>query len=217
MDFRRFCAGRYIMIGFLFLSYTLPGQDWELKDEEDGIKVYTRQVNNSDIRAVKVESTVEATLSELAAVILDIPASSEWIYATKVCRVEKTLSPTEFIYYSEIDVPWPVNNRDFIVRVKVDYDPVTNRMTVSGENLPAYLPEKPDVVRIMHTVSTWTVVPDGKNLNIEFVLHVNPGGSIPAWLVNLFATQGPKETFLNLRTQVKKPKYRNASYPFIVD
>lgn len=207
----------FFIVSFLFISHSSLSQDWELQDEEAGIKVYTRQVSNSDIRAVKVESVVEATLSQLAAVLLDIPASGDWVYATKVCRVEKTISATEYIYYSELDVPWPVSNRDFIVRVKVDHDPVTNIMTVSGENLPAYLDEKPGVVRIMQTVSTWTVIPDGKNLNIEFVLHVNPGGSIPAWLVNLFASQGPKETFLNLRAQVKKPKYQHASYPFIVD
>jgi hypothetical protein len=208
---------RFFIVSFLLLSHSLPGQDWELRDEEDGIKVYTRPVSNSDIRAVKVETRIEATLSQLAAVILDIPATGEWVYATKECRIEKTISPTEYIYYSELEVPWPVSNRDFIVRVKVDHDPATNTMTVSGENLPAYLEEKPGVVRVMQTVSTWTVVPEGKNLNIEFVLHVNPGGSIPAWLVNLFVTQGPKETFLNLRSHVKKPKYQNASFPFIVD
>jgi hypothetical protein len=206
-----------LIAGLLFVSHSLVAQEWELKDEEDGIKVYTRTVANSDIKAVKVECDIEATLSQLAAVILDIPATDEWVYATKVCRTEKVISPSEYIYYSEIAVPWPVSNRDFIVRVKVDHDPVTNTMTVSGENLPAYLKEEPGVVRVMHTVSTWTVVPKGKNLNIEFVLHVDPGGSIPAWLINLFATQGPKETFLNLRSQVKKAEYRDASFDFIAD
>ena len=209
--------GRFLTIGFLLVSISLTGQSWELKDEEEGIKVYTRTVENSDIKAIKVECTIEATLSQLTAVLLDIPASHEWIYATKFCRVQKNISSSELIYHSEIDVPWPASNRDFIVRVKIEQDSITKKLTVDGENLPHYLKEQEDVVRIMHTKSNWTVTPRNKYLDIVFTLHVHPGGSIPAWLINLFATRGPLETFRNLRSQVNKPEYREARFLFLVD
>src|SRR5690349_20803482 len=209
--------GRVLTIGFLLVSFSLAGQSWELKDEEEGIKVYTRDVENSDIKAVKVECTIEATLSQLTAVLLDIPASDEWIYATKFCRVQKTISPQELIYHSEIDVPWPASNRDFIVRVKLEQDSITKKLTVDGENLPHYIKEQEDVVRIMHTKSNWTVTPRNKYLDIVFTLHVHPGGSIPPWLINLFATRGPLETFRNLRSQINKPEYKAASFLFLVD
>jgi len=210
-------VGRVLTIGFLLVSFSLTAQSWELKNEEDGIKVYTRRVENSDIKAIKVECTIEATLSQLTAVLLDIPASHEWIYATKFCRVQKTISSSELIYHSEIDVPWPASNRDFIVRVKLEQDSITKKLTVDGENLPHYLKEQEDVVRIMHTKSNWTVTPRNEYLDIVFTLHVHPGGSIPAWLINLFATRGPMETFRNLRSQVNKPEYKDASFLFLVD
>jgi hypothetical protein len=219
MDFK--IAGNRIegilTIGFLLVSISLAGQSWELKDEVDGIKVYTSTVENSDIKAVKVECTIEATLSQLTAVLLDIPASDEWIYATKFCRLQKTISPCELIYHSELNVPWPARNRDFIVRVKLEQDSITKKLTVDGENLPDYLKEQEDVVRIMHTESNWTVTPRNKYLDIVFTLHVNPGGSIPAWLTNLFVTRGPLETFRNLRSQVKKEEYKDVRFSFLVD
>lgn len=209
--------GRLLLIGFLLVSVSLTAQSWELKHEEEGIKVYTGAVENSDIKAIKVECTIEATLSQLTAVLLDIPASNEWIYATKYCRVQKTISPSELIYHSEIDVPWPASNRDFIVRVKLKQDSITKKLTVDGENLPHYLKERENVVRIMHTESNWTVTPRDKYLDIVFTLHVHPGGSIPAWLINLFATRGPLETFRNLRSQVNKPAYKEKNFLFLVD
>jgi hypothetical protein len=130
-----------MMINCLLLSFSLAGQGWELKTEEEGIKVYTRPVKNSAIKAIKVECTVEASLSQLTAVLLDIPASDKWVYATKFCRIQKKLSTNELIYHSEIDVPWPVSNRDFIVRIKLEQDS-TKTITVSGENLPHYLNEQ---------------------------------------------------------------------------
>lgn len=204
-----------LMIGFLLISVSLTGQTWELKNEVEGIKVYTATVEKSDIKAVKVECTIEATLSQLTAVLLDIPASDEWIYSTKFCRIQKQISPQELIYHSEIDVPWPVHNRDFIVRVKIEQDSITKKLTVNGENLPTYLKEQEDVVRIMHTESNWTVTPRNQYLDIVFTLHVHPGGSIPAWLINLFVTRGPLETFRNLRSQVKKEKYNGARFEFV--
>ena len=204
-------------VGLLLVSISLTGQSWKLKDEVEGIKVYTRAVENSDIKAVKVECTIEATLSQLTAVLLDIPSSDEWIYATKFCRVQKNISPQELIYHSEIDVPWPARNRDFIVRVKLEQDSITKKLTVDGENLPHYIKEQEDVVRIMHTESNWTVTPRNKYLDIVFTLHVHPGGSIPAWLINLFATRGPLETFRNLKSQVKKAEYKKARFSFLVD
>lgn len=209
--------GRLLLIGFLFVSVSLTAQSWKLNHEEEGIKVYTSLVENSDIKAIKVECTIEATLSQLTAVLLDIPASNEWIYATKYCRVQKTISPSELIYHSEIDVPWPASNRDFIVRVKLEQDSITKKLTVDGENLPHYLKEQENVVRIMHTKSNWTITPRDKYLDIVFTLHVHPGGSIPAWLINLFATRGPLETFRNLRSQVNKPAYKEKNFLFLVD
>lgn len=208
---------RILTIGFLLISISLTGQSWVLKEEVDGIKVYTRKVENSDIKAIKVECSIEATLSQLTAVLLDIPASNEWVYSTKFCRVQETISNSELIYHSEIDVPWPASNRDFIVRIKLEQDSITKTLTVDGENLPHYLQEQKDVVRIMHTESNWTVTPRNKYLDIVFTLHVHPGGSIPAWLINLFATRGPLETFQNLKRQVNKPEYKKASFLFLVD
>lgn len=205
-----------LRISCLLLSFSAAGQGWELKTEEEGIKVYTRPVENSAIKAIKVECTVEASLSQLTAVLLDIPASDEWVYATKYCRVQKMLSPNELIYHSEIEVPWPVSNRDFVVRIKLEQDS-SKTLTVSGENLPQYLNEQEGVVRIMHTVSHWAATPRDNVVDIVFTLHVDPGGLLPAWLINLFATRGPLETFRNLRNQVKKSVYKDARFSFILE
>jgi hypothetical protein len=50
---------------------------------------------------------------------------------------------------------------------------------------------------------------------VEYTLHVNPGGTLPTWLVNMFATQGPTEIFSKIKTQLEKSKYKNAQVAFI--
>ncbi|MFT3935166.1 MAG: START domain-containing protein [Chitinophagaceae bacterium] len=210
---------RILLNGFilLFCSITAKAQqDWQLKQDKEGIKVYTRLMENSPLKAVKTVCTINTSLSVLTAVLLDIKNTPDWVYATKSINVLKQISPSELIYYSEIQIPWPVSNRDFIVLLEVTQDPKTKAVSVIGYNKPDLAPEVKSVVRIKRSYSKWLVTPLGNGqVKIEYVLEVDPGGTIPAWLINMFATKGPFETFKSLREQVKKPLYRQVSLPFI--
>jgi hypothetical protein len=204
---------------FSFLSVTAFSQnEWVLKMDKEGIKVYTKELDNSPFKAIKTVCIIDASLTRLTAVLLDIDNSADWVYSTKKCTLLKRLSAAELIYYSEIAVPWPVSNRDFIVRLKVVQDEKTRVVTIGGENKPAYLPENKNIVRIQQSISKWLIVPlPNGQVKIEYTLQVDPGGTVPAWLINLFATRGPFESFKNLRNQVKKAAYNQVRLPFIKD
>lgn len=191
---------------------------WVLKLDKEGIKVYTKNLDNSPYKAVKTVCTIDASLSKITAVLLDIDNCKDWVYATKKCVTLKKLSQSELIYYSEIEIPWPVSNRDFIVLLKVSQDEKTKAVIVEGENRPAYIPENKNVVRIMRSYSKWIIEPmTNGQVRVEYILQVDPGGIVPSWLINMFATKGPFESFKNLRTQVKKTLYSQAMVPFIRD
>ena len=214
---------KYILFtGFilLFVKGNLVAQnnEWCLKQDREGIKVYTKNLVNSPFKSVKAVCTIDASLSSLTAVLMDINSTTDWVYSTKSCTLLKQSSPSELFYYSEVSIPWPVSNRDFIVRLAVYQDSKTKAVTVLGENKPKYLPENKNIVRIPKSYSKWLITPlSNKHVQIEYVLEVDPGGNVPAWLINMFATKGPFETFQKLRNQVKKATYSQVSLPFIRD
>ncbi|MEO6315131.1 MAG: START domain-containing protein [Chitinophagaceae bacterium] len=192
--------------------------NWELKVDKDGIKVYTKKTGDSPLKAVKTVCTINTSLSTLTAVLLDVNSSLDWVYATKKIKLLKKLAPNELIYYSEVEIPWPASNRDFIVGIAVVQNEKTKVVTVAGENKPGYLPEYKDIVRIQQSHSNWTITPLAQGgVKIEHELQVDPGGKVPAWLINLFATRGPFETFKKLQDEVMKPVYKNRSFAFIKD
>ncbi|HMO61565.1 MAG TPA: START domain-containing protein [Ferruginibacter sp.] len=211
---------KFLLSTFILLSTLLVfGQkDWTLKVDKDGIKVYTKNLDNSPFKAVKSVCTIETSLSRLTAVLMDINSTADWVYATKKCVVLKTISASEVIYYSEIDAPWPVSNRDFIVRLWAEQDEKTKVVSILSENKPSYLPVYGNIVRIQHSHSQWLLhpLPNGQ-VRVEFELQVNPGGNIPAWLINMFATKGPYESFKKLKQQVKKPVYLSMEAPYVKD
>lgn len=206
------------LFSFLLVSMFSFGQDWKLRTDKNGIRVYSKQVPGSRINALRVESDFAASASQLVAVILDINTSTDWLYSTKSATLLKTVSPAEVYYYSEVSFPWPASNRDFVAHIKVNQNPATKVVNVHAENVAALVPEKPGIVRVKQSIGNWYITPlDRNHIHVQYELQVDPAGALPAWLVNMLSTKGPFESFKNLRTQLERPVYASARFNFIAD
>jgi START domain len=206
-----------ILLSSLFLLviqlHVFGQSDWKLNTEKEGIKIYTSQIPDSRIKAIKVECEIQATPAQLVAVLMDVNNSTEWVYHTKSCALIKQVSPSELYYYSEVNLPWPAANRDFVAHLTVSQNTATKVVEINGPAVPGFVPQKKGVVRIDHSSGKWTITPCGDHIKVEYALHVEPGGSIPAWMVNMFATDGPMQIFKNLKLELQKPAYKNAVLP----
>jgi hypothetical protein len=210
---------KLLFIAFFFVfkdNSVLAQSDWKLSTNKEGIKIYTSIVPNSKVKAVKVECSFKATTSQLVAVLLDVKACPEWVYHTKSCTLVKQVSPSELYYYSEVSLPWPAENRDFVAHLTVTQNPETKVVIVDGPAVEGFVPVKEDIVRVDHSKGKWIITPLGKDqIKVEYSLHVDPGGALPVWLVNMFATDGPMQIFRNLKLQLQKPAYKNIKLSFI--
>jgi hypothetical protein len=201
----------------LFVILSASAQEgWVLKKEKDSIKVYSRNSSQSKFNELKVELTVKAKLSEIASLILDIDHYSKWSRNLKTSYVLKKVSEDELYFYTEVNSPWPANNRDLIVHLKIAQDAATKTMTVKAVGVPGFMPPKKGIVRVPFSEETWTIVPiDTSSIRITYCMRVDIGGDAPAWLVNLFATKAPLESFKYLATLVQQPKYQGPGVAFI--
>jgi hypothetical protein len=197
-----------IIFLFFLLSFAHninPPGKWELMKEQNGIKMYSRSSEHSKFNDIKVEAEFPGTIQQIAAILLDVEKYTEWAYATKSSVLIKKISNTELIYYSEIDVPWPANDRDFYAHCKVTFDSSLHSMKLVSASIKNYQPEKKNVVRLAYSKGIWNVTAEGnKKIRIEYLLELDPGGNVPAWLLNLFSTKGPMETFLKLKQKMEQ-------------
>jgi START domain len=207
------------LILILVSSASAIGQaDCELRKNMDSIKVYTCKAGQSKFKAVRATFTVLATYSEMVGMLLDIEKYPQWQYKTSSTKVLKQVSSSELIYYAEVEAPWPVSNRDVIIQMKVTQDPVTKWVTVTGNSVPDYVPKKNHLVRVRASHSTWTLKSIRKSvIQAEYNIQINPGGSVPAWLINIFAAEGPYQTFRTLRENIHAHKKNERIMDFIKD
>lgn len=189
--------------------------DWKLSTEREGIKIYTGGVPGSTIKAIKVEAMFNATAAQLVALIMDVNTSPDWVYHTKSSKLIKQVSASELYYYSEVSLPWPAANRDFVAHLIVTQNPDTKVITIDGPAVAGFIPVKEGIVRIIDSKGKWIITPIGTNqIKVEYSIHVDPGGSLPSWLVNMFATEGPLKIFAGIKVQLQKSAYKNIEFAF---
>jgi hypothetical protein len=189
---------------------------WQLKKDLDSIRIYSRGNDNSPCDDLRVETILTGKLSALAAVLMDIDNYPKWSFNNEKASILKRIGPEELYFYSLINSPWPANDRDLAIHLRIRQDSATRDLYVNADEIANYIPQKKGIVRVPLSAENWTVTPlTGNRLKVTYELRLDPGASAPAWLINMFSIKGPYETFLHLREQLKKEKYRDASLPFI--
>jgi hypothetical protein len=90
-------------------------------------------------------------------------------------------------------------NRDATVQLSVQNDSL-NHCKIIVISIPTLLPKFPNLIRVPYSLGIYEIktLPN-KHIKIDYTLKVDPGGTIPTWLVNLTATIAPYSTFLKLR------------------
>jgi hypothetical protein len=189
-----------LFIFYLLMVVPVSAQyPWKLSKDKDGIKVYLAAVPGSALKAIKVECTLDGTIDKLISVITTIPLQKEWVYSNKIAYLIKKFNAYDLYYYTETSLPWPLANRDAVVHLKIINDSLANLVTITDISDPHYVPEKKGRVRVLSSSVLWMVTSAGpRKINIVYTFEADPGGNLPAWLVNMFADKGPYQSFKKL-------------------
>ena len=199
-----------------FSFHTKTDEDWKLVKNKDGITAYTRNVEGSDVKQVKVKTKLKTSLSALVAIVRDVSSHKNWIYRCTKAKKLKNISETEHYYYNESEAPWPVSNRDIITHAFIKQDKNTKIVTITSTGIPNYMGEIDGIVRIKKLKALWTFIPkDNGTVELTFHLLVDLGGGLPAWVVNMAIADGPFETVQNMIKEVQKEKFQKINLSFI--
>jgi len=212
-----------LFISFIFIISFMAGNiaigeeegDWKLTKTKNGIEVFTSQSDTSAFMAFKARMTIQGSVGAFVAVLQDLDRMPDWGYNIEYARLLEKTGDTLQIYYSEASVPFPFANRDGIYLNRFIWNNKTRQLKVDIELLHNYMAVKEKLVRVKGN-GEWqvNVLADGR-LEMIFRMQVDPGGEIPAWLVNMFIDETPYETMFNIREMMKKPEYSQKQYDFI--
>jgi len=195
------------LIYLLFITVNIQAQtepSWKVVKKKNGITVSMASVDNSKFKSIRVQGIFDGTILKLINIISDMNKAPEWVYKTKTASVLKRVTPYEFFYYTETSMPWPVSNRDAIIHLTMSPDTAHHVLRINAFSEPNFIEKKDGLVRIPFSKASWYVTESNNKLNIDYTFQVNPGGSLPVWLVNMMADKGPYESFSKLMMKLKE-------------
>lgn len=190
--------------------------EWEEVSGRDGIVGYTRMTSLTEVEEVKAVGVVEAPVAVIEAVIRDVEAEPQFMYK---CAEAAEFTPlglpeTDDIgyVYNRTGMPWPVSDRDVVVKSALMVDAKTGTLFVRSREVEEVYPHASSgLVRmpILRYIMIVTPLDESKS-QVHYQVLTDPGGSLPTFLVNLFSKNMGVDTIAGLREMVKKEKYRNA-------
>jgi len=198
---------RYVLLlsCFLFsIGLTAQTRDCDLKKDKDGIKVYTCKSDTSKFHSLKAEFVIENTsIEEVKAFLFTVPNYLKWQYNVLEASMLKKISANEMIYRVVIDAPWPLSNREMIVKFSsVIQDDTHANFYIT--TIKSDFPMNEDLVRVPFSEASWTITKINNALHVTYKMNIDPGGYVPPMLVNIAMADGPHQSFRNLKKLIER-------------
>ncbi|MEL6177434.1 MAG: START domain-containing protein [Myxococcota bacterium] len=187
---------------------------WEEITRDKGVLVQKKEIPGQDLPAFRGIATIKASVFDVLAVLDDTPRLTEWMHNCTGSKTVEAINDFERVTYNRTDAPWPVSDRDVVVRSKVSINAKRKIVTIRFSSINhAKMPEVEDVVRMPRLRGHYKLkILDENKTRVEYMVEANPGGSLPTWLVAKASEELPLQTLVNLRKQVKKTKGKYPSF-----
>ncbi len=195
-----------LLFSWLHLSGDLQAQPGcQVRIDRDGIKVATCHSDTSVFKSISAEFMMKATLQQFQDFMLDFPNYQNWQFNTIESRMLTQITDAEFIIYTKIEAPWPVADRDMVVRFTTERK--QDQLIITANSIKGRMPEQKGFVRVPASHSQWIITTlNDDTLFIKYQMQIDPGGSVPVWLANWVCAQGPYQSFKKLKATMGKKK-----------
>ncbi len=195
-----------VALATLLLLPSLAAADgWKRVLREDGISVSAREVPGKPYLEFRGVGLVQANLFQILAILDDTPRHCDWQANCTVSRVVKKVNEVERYIYHRVHSPWPVSDRDVVVRGSVEVDMA--RKTVWSRFRSATLPDVPPVkgaVRMPRLEGFYKLEwRDEGSTVVTYQVVADTGGMLPTWLANRASRKLPLGTLQGMRRQAK--------------
>ena len=181
---------------------------WEIVSSDDTFVTKRRSVPGSNKFAFRGEMVADITMGKLLKVFLSPESRKEWVALYKDSQNLIMPTPFDLTYWIRFGLPWPISDRDYVLRAIAKADRKNRLFTTMIESVEH--PEKPKqdcCVRgqAFGTYYRFQALPGQKKVKMEVEVHTDPKGALPSWLVNLVQKSWPRDTLKGLLKEAQKP------------
>ncbi|UTW64330.1 hypothetical protein KFE98_09380 [bacterium SCSIO 12741] len=204
---RSFSATSALIFLLLWGFSTKAQEKWTLQKKSNGVQVYTKDAPGWPLRAYRAVTRFPAQADSVMAFLMEWDNRTDWMKSCKESKLLHQSQQKEFIIYNVYEAPWPVDDRDIVVKFVHSEDTAGNQFLYYTA-IPHYIPKKDDYVRIPRSEGFWRITQiDAETVEVFQEGRATTGGSIPTWLADASVEDNPHESFIKMKAYfLKKAK-----------
>ncbi len=147
--------------------------DWTILQESD---VWVGWTKKDNVQWCKAEKILPFNMKKIADIV-----ENKANYPNVFKRIEKTMILSKDIVHIILDMPFPFDNRDYIVQYVSEKSPIEYNYTFTAYN-EMEIPERNNYVRLINAGGRWTLIPmsDG-NTKVSYLWNGELRGDFPDW------------------------------------
>lgn len=189
------------------------GSGWKFDRRESGVTVSRRSGNGRSLPAFRGEGLLKVHVLSALAVILDVREVERWAYGVTDARSVRHVDDRTEIVYLYSDTPWPVRDRDMVVRRTVSIIKPGHEFAVSIMCEPEAAPERGGVIRVRDCDSSFRVRKvDAQTTEVTYEVSLDPEGALPHWASAFLARTAPVKTLLAIESRASRNQSRYAAF-----
>lgn len=210
---RRCSSGRQVIL-LLLLAVPVAAGGWEQVVSSDKLVVERRDYAGSELQEIRGITRVRASLNAVMALLKDADFNHNWVYRSGGARILQEHGYEQAYVYGIVDAPWPMQDRDTVVRFDYRQDPETGEIIITIKNFPDFIPREENYVRVPDFGGFWALRPESDGwVEVTYQVYGDPGGLIPVWLANFAAVTSVTRTLQRMDAAVQP--YLGARSPYV--
>lgn len=199
--------------------------EWRQIDDEDGIKIYRREVAGTNLLEFRGVGVVPAAMPKIVAILSNVSNMPLWVNDCRHAElVEKNFDENNpavvpdnpyLIYYAINKSPWPLEDRDYVIKSRLVVEPAVNgsplKVLLLGETVEhGKMAKKTGLTRIPRmqiTIKLNALANNSAHSVVDFAILIDPEIMLPDAIINLVTRQLPLKTLTKLAQLVPNAQY----------
>jgi hypothetical protein len=198
-----------LVAGGLWLVTTLgfanDAGGWTVVDRERGITSSRREQPGCGLPSFRGQGKVHGNVLQVLSMMLDVKTVPRWAFGVDDAQLVKRNDVRSEVIYLYSDIPWPVRDRDMIVRRDTEVIKPGEEFRINLQCRPEARPEVDGVVRVKKCTSSFHLRKvDAEHTQVDYVMSLDPGGHLPDWVSGFVSKTVPYKTLVAIEERAEE-------------
>lgn len=184
----------------IFLAWLVPftvsayEDGWAVIGREDKVVISRRTIPGHALPAFRGKGPIQGNVEDVLKLLRSVRSINQWAYGVSRAQLVQQLSADVDLIYLFSHTPWPMRDRDMVVRRSIETIQSGREYRISLRCERGVQPERDGVVRVSECESElWLRRLDDNTTEVDYWASLDPG-KLPSWTTSWMARTVPSRT-----------------------